>query len=191
MRYWLLRGTLAATLLFGVPESTAEGNPDFAFIGNKGCRKCHLKQHRSWLETKMARSFELLRPGERAAEKEKAGLDPAADYTTDAECLPCHTTGYGQPGGFVSETETPELAGVGCEACHGAGGEYTTTQYMSLKNKEYKRSEVVGAGLTYPIDVETCAGCHNERSPFFKEFNFEERKAEGIHKVSPLKYNHQ
>ncbi len=43
---------------------------------------------------------------------------------TDSErnaCFECHTNGYGQPGGFVSASATPDLANPGCESCHGPG----------------------------------------------------------------------
>ena len=111
---------------------------NYSYIGTKNCRKCHIQQFKSWADTKMAKAFEILKPGERAEAKQKAGLDPGKDYTTDVECLPCHTTGYGQPGGFESVEKTPELVGVSCEMCHGAGSEYSKDEHMSLKNKNYK-----------------------------------------------------
>jgi hypothetical protein len=37
----------------------------------------------------------------------------------DPECLVCHTTGFGKPGGFISEIDTPKLKNVQCEICHG------------------------------------------------------------------------
>jgi hypothetical protein len=67
----------------------------------------------------MAKSFDLLKPGVAAEAKTAHNLEPNKDYTADAECLSCHTTGYGQPGGFVSVAETPKLVGVQCEVCHG------------------------------------------------------------------------
>ena len=122
-----------------------------------------------------------------------AGLDPDKDYTTDPECLACHTTGYGEKGGFADLASTPELAGVGCEMCHGAGGTYTQKELMSLKNKEYKKAEIVAAGMFESISADQCVTCHNAKSPFVGEdfvFDFETRKAEGTHDSHPLKYEH-
>jgi hypothetical protein len=170
-------------------DNTAKG--EYSYIGTKKCKVCHLKQYKSWAETKMANAFDLLKPGERAEAKTKAGLDPKKDYTRDPECLPCHTTGYGKPGGFVSLEKTPELAGVGCEVCHGAGSEFTLKQFMSNDNKNYQRKELVQVGLINPPTAKTCTElCHNEKSPFFKPFDFEKRKKEGTHEHFPLKYKH-
>lgn len=181
---------LTAFSLVLVPAIAQDATP-YQYIGTKKCKKCHIKQFKSWAETRMANAFELLRPGERSEAKTKAGLDPQKDYTTDAKCLPCHTTGYGKPGGFVSEAETPQLAGVSCEMCHGAGGEYTQEQFMSNKNKSFKRAEVQKVGLVSKPSAETCTSqCHNEKSPFYKPFNFQERKDQGTHQHFPLKYEH-
>jgi hypothetical protein len=65
---------------------------------------------------------------------------------------------------------------------------------MSLTNRDYKKGEVVGAGLVDKITEGTCtAACHNDKSPFVGEayvFDFEERIKLGIHEISPLKYKH-
>ena len=95
----------------------------------------------------MAKAFEQLKPGMAAEAKKKAGLDASKDYTQDATCLPCHTTGHGKPGGFTDLATTPDLSGVGCEMCHGAGGTYTQSHYMTLNNKEYKKADLVAVGL--------------------------------------------
>ena len=184
---------LVSLLFIGLPWSWAAAG-EHAYVGSKNCKKCHLKEHRSWAETAMAKSFEVLKPGERADAKKNAGLDPAQDYTTDATCLPCHTTGYGKEGGFVDIETTPDHAGVGCEMCHGAGGTYTQDEYMSLKNREYKRADIVAVGLTAEITAATCEVCHNTDSPFVGDdyvFDFEARKQEGTHEKFPLKYNHE
>ena len=188
---------VAASLALGsvaVAQETAHGSDgEFAYVGIKNCKKCHIKEWKSWSETAMAQTFEKLKPGVAAEAKTGAGLDPDKDYTTDAECVKCHVTGYGKPGGFVDIETTPELAGVGCEVCHGPGGTYTQDEYMSLKNKEYVKAEVVAVGLVDTVGEEQCVSCHNSESPFVEEgfvFDFEAKKDEGTHEMFPLKYEH-
>ncbi len=159
------------------------------YIGSVRCRACHFPEAKSWQQTKMAGVFELLKPGVAAESKKAKKLDPNKDYTHDAQCLGCHTTGYGKPGGFESIEKTPGMAGVQCEACHGAGGNYTKPNLMSIQNKEFKRAEVVKAGLVLP-DANTCQTCHNPKSPFYKSFDFKTRQAHGVHEHFPLKYQH-
>jgi len=174
-------------------QGAIAGEGDHAYVGTKKCKACHMKEFKSWSETKMAKAFEVLRPGANAEAKTSAGLDPDKDYTTDATCLPCHTVGYGKEGGFVDEATTPELAGVGCEMCHGAGGTYIESQYMSLKNKEYKKADIVAVGLVDQVGEAQCAPCHNPDSPFVAEdfvFDFEANKEQGTHEKFPLKYPH-
>jgi hypothetical protein len=186
-----MKGLLVlGALLFAVPASYAG---EHNYVGSKKCKKCHIKEFKSWEQTKMTKSFELLKPGERAEQKTAAGLDPNKDYTKDAECLPCHTTGHGEPSGFVDMETTPDLAGVGCESCHGAGETYIQDQYMSLKNKKYKRAEIVAVGMVEQVTAENCTGCHNNKSPFVADdfvFDFEANKDTGTHKKFPLKYEH-
>jgi hypothetical protein len=166
---------------------------EHAYVGSKKCKMCHMKEFKSWEETKMAKAYDTLKPGERAEQKKAAGLDPDKDYTTDAECLRCHTTGYGQEGGFVDIESTPNLAGIGCEMCHGPGGTYTKSEYMSLKNKEYKKADVVAVGMVDAVTEAQCLNCHNTDSPFVGDdyvFDFEANKEKGTHEKIPLKYQH-
>ncbi len=179
---WLLAITWAASPAFAADS--------FSYVGAKKCKACHLKEFTSWSETRMAKSFELLQPGASAEAKKKAKLDPGKDYTADPVCLACHTTGYGKPGGFVSLASTPDLVGVQCEMCHGPGGTFTQKENMSLTNKEYKKADLVKLGLVGEITKTQCENCHNPKSPFYKEFKFEERKAKGTHEKFPLKFKH-
>ncbi len=138
----------------------------------KKCKMCHMKQYKSWKETKMANAFELLKPGVSADAKTGAGLDPDKDYTTDETCLKCHTV-----------TGKADMPGVQCEACHGPGSDYAK---LKMKNKEYKKEEILAIGMVEPLD--TCKKCHNEKSPFYKEFTFDKDK--GSHEHFPMKYQH-
>jgi hypothetical protein len=189
LRHQLL--LITVVLVAGAAMSMYAG--DRSFVGTKKCKGCHLKEWKSWSATRMAGTFEVLEAGERAKEKLAAGLDPKKDYTKDKACLPCHVTGYGKPGGFVDLETTPDLAGVGCEMCHGPGGTYTGEGHMTLKNKEYKRADLVKLGLVGEITEAECRGCHNSDSPFVGDdyvFDFKSRKADGTHEKFPLKYQH-
>lgn len=141
----------------------------------------------------MARTFELLRPGTAPETKRKATLDVEKDYTHEPKCVSCHVTGFGKPGGFVSIEQTPELAGVQCEECHGAASEYLKAGGMTLENKHYKRADLVKLGLIVPNREACASACHNEHSPFRGPgyvFVFEEREAKGAHEIFALKYKH-
>jgi len=162
------------------------------FVGPGKCRECHQAQYESWKKTRMANSFNVLRPGEKSQEKKMVGLDPDQDYTHDETCLPCHTTGYGLVGGFVSIEKTPEMAGVSCEACHGHGGSYVGT-VMSPKNPTFQTSTARKEGLVYPPTENVCRECHNARSPFVGmdyKFYFNKRVQLGTHEHYHLKYEH-
>ena len=163
---------------------------DATYLGHKKCKMCHFKLYKSWAETKMAKAFELLKPGVRPEAKKKANLDPDKDYTSDTNCLKCHVTGYGEPGGFTSVEATPHLLGVQCESCHGPGIEYSK---VMKNNKSYKIAEVTTTGLVSPVTADKCTRCHNTDSPFVGDdykFDFEKRKEEGTHEHFPLKYEH-
>ncbi len=151
----------ALALLVSSP-ALAQEKKEYDFAGVNSCKKCHRKVWKTWKKTPMAESFTILMPGERAEMKTKAGLDPNKDYTKDASCLPCHTTGYGKAGGFVSVEETPDLKGVGCEACHGAGTAYN--KVMKKRGRVYTEEEMVHTGLNLDPRA-TCLTCHNEKSP--------------------------
>ncbi len=188
------RGTAVAT----VPAAarTLPAGDEREYLGAKKCRTCHLAEYNSWRKTRMAQAFELLKPGVRAEAKEAAGLDPNADYTSDAGCLSCHTTGYGDPSGFKDIKSTPDLAGVACEACHGPGSKYAVDELMSLKNKNHSFESVIAAGLVYPVPESVCQRCHNADSPHNPSvdpkyaFDYTDRVNKGTHKHIKLKYKH-
>ncbi|MFC1603377.1 cytochrome c family protein [Pseudomonadota bacterium] len=156
------------------------------YIGIENCKICHMPHFDSWKTTRMSQAFELLKPGVRAKAKRDVGLDPDRDYSRSAECLHCHTTGYGKPGGFISMQETPKMANVQCEMCHGPGSLYA--EMMLKKRGTYTREDFIKiGGMTMPSpDNNVCSQqCHNQTSPFIGsgfEFDFEDRKAIGTHR---------
>ncbi|MEE8260137.1 MAG: multiheme c-type cytochrome [Nitrospinaceae bacterium] len=80
------------------------------YATDQTCLTCHTTDHDLWSKTGHSRAYAAL-------EEVNKSFDP--------ECLACHTTGFGKPGGFISEIDTPELKNVQCEMCHGARLKHT------------------------------------------------------------------
>jgi hypothetical protein len=173
-------------------DAPAQAVPQY--VGDKTCQKCHFLQHKSWKKTGMAKAMRTLFPTAEADDKalfdrkKAAGLDPAKDYSTDAKCLPCHTTGYGLPGGYPVDPKKDEASGkaaelmgnVSCEACHGPGSEYVKHKTAAVekdKNAKFTFEEMAKLGLIKP-DEKNCAQCHNKDAPTqpAEPFKFEEAK---------------
>ena len=173
-----------------------------AYVGPKLCMRCHFTHHKSWLETPHATATDALRPGYCSARKEAAGLDPQRDYRLDPTCLGCHATGYGLPGGYPEppgETGwTPEQreraersAGVGCEACHGAGERFWR---VMDSNPRFRRADVVRAGAVVPVGDATCRTCHEKPCATAGEdyrFDFARDVTDAtVHERVPLRFPH-
>lgn len=169
------------------------------YIGSKKCKMCHSKQYKSWQKTKMAKTFEVLKPGVNAEAKIKLKIDPKKDYTKDAACLPCHTTGYGLPGGYRIPAEGDSAAakiaraneGTTCEACHGPGGKFVGVHKKIMKKKSYTFAELSAVGQIR-ADAASCTVCHNKRNPTVGadfHFDYEKSKASDTHDNLPLKYH--
>jgi hypothetical protein len=126
------RGGASPTAAMAAPDSAqiAVSESDYTYVGTKKCKSCHLDVHKSWEKTKMGTAFETLKPGHAREAKLSFGFDADKDYTADATCLPCHTTGFGKPGGYEipadkrAARKMKARQGVGCESCHGPGSEY-------------------------------------------------------------------
>ncbi len=116
--------------------------PDY--IGQSVCRGCHPTAHDGWAETIHAGALGTLK---------------AIGQANNPTCLPCHSVGYGLPGGFVSEATTPRLGGVQCENCHGPSGNHVSDP------GDLTARPVISLSGTL------CGGCHNGfHHPTFDEW---------------------
>lgn len=127
----------AGFLLGPWPGDRLAAEVEKTYVGAKACGQCHEDEYEHYEKfAKKAHSYEHI-------QSMRKGL-------TEAEfrgCFECHTTGYGRPGGFKSEQETPELKNTGCETCHGPGSLHVETE----------DPEDIKANLT----DEECNRCHN------------------------------
>lgn len=189
-----------AVTMFRHALTTISNKGASSYVGHKTCKTCHLKQQKSWQNTKMAKAFETLKPGVDVEIKKKFNLDPQKDYTTDPKCLECHTNGFGMPGGYRIVTEASdtkatifakENENVTCESCHGPGSKFIAIHKNAMtKQQKYTLQSLYDAGQ-HKVNVKTCTVCHNSRNPTSGpdyKFDYEASKAKDTHEHFPLKY---
>jgi nitrate/TMAO reductase-like tetraheme cytochrome c subunit len=114
-------------------------------VGSESCRDCHESEYETWAASPHAAAVMTL---------------SEAGESANAECLACHTTGFGRPGGFprdgVVESHT-DLARVGCESCHGPGEEHVQEDAARIGN-------IVSLGdkCGSCVILQICSSCHDE-----------------------------
>ncbi len=142
--------------------------PVFKYVGAAKCKACHNlekygKQYDKWSKGPHAGAYATLANEESTKLAKKLKIK---DPQKSDSCLVCHITAYGVPDTLKGEKYTME-EGVSCEACHGAGEKYWPIKIMRDKKLAMKN------GLIEPTE-ELCITCHNEKSPTYKEFKYEE-----------------
>ena len=129
------RGAARANLL---PTSAA-------YVGSDACQSCHAAEHATWLSSPHAAAFATLA---------KAGKE------SDESCIKCHTTGLGKTGGLPTSAkgaDHPDLARVGCESCHGPGGNHVGADAP-------KRGTILSLGdkCDSCVILQICGSCHDD-----------------------------
>jgi len=116
------------------------------YLGSSACKDCHRDAYRVWTESRHASAMQTL-------------VKATQDF--NPECVKCHVTGYGTAEGFQTNTATPALANVQCEACHGIA-----SAHIQNTSKE-------GYGRVAP---RVCYTCHTrENSPEFSFYKYWEQ----------------
>lgn len=138
------------------------------YVGVDVCKKCHGmdsigNQYKIWTASNHANAFLRLKSGKGKEIAQKAGVEIPH---TDLRCLKCHTSGGGK-------SEVVKSEGVGCEACHGPGGDYFEfSNHASFIDRESAYKKAISLGM-YPIlGVEgikarerLCKNCHRTERP--------------------------
>ena len=127
--------------LFVKEQLRPESGERDVYLGLGNCQRCHPDEFDAYVETRHAGSYATL---------------SAVFMHRDSGCIPCHSTGYGEPGGFggvrIRGAQT-DLVDVQCEACHGPGAAHSRDgRYLGTAR-------------------ESCVKCHTaEQDP---QFDFE------------------
>lgn len=123
--------------------ASAGGAPPSEHLGADACGTCHEVAYRAWSAGPHARALSSLSSGQAS--------DPA--------CRSCHT--------LAPQRDDPALAGVQCEACHGAGRKYAPEHVM--------RDPVLARLLGLEeVQEATCLACHRPDTPSAAPFQFVE-----------------
>ncbi len=140
---------LALALVQGCGGHSAQAPPPpgdgtaAAFVGANVCQACHRSQHAAWSATHHADALAALE---------------GAGQAENSYCLPCHTVGFGEPTGYTSQSETPQLANVQCENCHGGGGKHVSNPSQNQ--------------MLVPLEAELCGNCHQGfHHPTFEQWS--------------------
>ncbi len=110
------------------------------YVGIAVCARCHAPAARMWMRTWHANAYGTLQ-----AEAREFNL----------ECVGCHVTGYGRPGGSTV-THADALHDVQCEVCHGPGSRHVADPTDAT------------ATIAKP-DAKGCLACH--RPPHVEDFD--------------------
>lgn len=116
------------------------------FVGTDRCVSCHADQAQQHRVTKHALAFNTL-------------IRAGRQMTT--RCTPCHVVGFALPTGWNPVSPADRLRHIGCESCHGAGGDHADHPgHGNIRRTPLK---------------ETCLSCHDPKhSPDF-EATFQRR----------------
>ncbi|HEY6952089.1 MAG TPA: cytochrome c family protein [Bacteroidota bacterium] len=160
------------SMLLGVAVISSYATAQNKYVGTKMCKACHNsekqgKQFEVWSKTKHAEAYKTLATAKADDIAKAKGLTkPAAE---SPECLECHAKPVDPK---LADKSYDAKDGVQCETCHGPGSAYKNMTIMKDKAK------AIAAGLTDFKDSASiekwCKTCHNEKSPTFKGFKFDE-----------------
>jgi hypothetical protein len=147
------------------------------YVGVAACKQCHSRPHGEFPLGEYgvlsnhyhAVAYATL---SRAYAKKAAERRGIANPLSDWRCLKCHVTAYG----VAAERLGPDYThqeGVGCEACHGPGGDYLNDHWEGKPG--FAEREARGFRMFSNLQEREmmCRACHNELSPTYKPFNVE------------------
>lgn len=157
-------------------------NAQNKYVGVKACVMCHRserqgKQFDIWYKSKHADAYVTLTTEIADRVAISRGLTkPAAE---SPECLECHTSAPAMHPETVERTFDFK-EGVQCETCHSAGSKYRDISTMRSKEKSIAAGMRDFRGNTVE---KFCRSCHNDRSPFYTEFKFDEMWTKIAHTI--------
>ncbi len=151
--------------LVGTANARSKVNAPLRYVAAGGCTGCHDDYLAAWAETPHAKAWLALIP--RGGNK-------------NPECVACHSTGWGEPGGNAStdDVNMQTWKAVQCEDCHGPMSAHIADPHNQKGQ---------------PVTEATCLTCHDPaNSPQFDYATYHRRVScvnqmagQGVHVVTP------
>jgi len=140
------------------------------YIGNAKCKMCHNKAEKgkawdTWKASKHAGAMASLKTDAAKEAAKKKGV--AGDPATAPECLECHVTGY-DVAAKAAPVDMVADDGVQCESCHGKASLHAEDAKKKMKGETVDMS----AHIKKAVVEEDCKKYHNDKSPFYKPFDY-------------------
>jgi hypothetical protein len=129
-------------------------------VGSLACKSCHESEYESWRNDPHSKALDSL---------------VAKSKQDEADCLKCHTTGMGRAGGFPargkgSDTSHGDLASVGCESCHGPGGNHIGESARRFGTIVSLADKCDSCSI-----LQICGSCHDDANDPGFEFEVDEK----------------
>lgn len=140
-KYWISLAAFSIVALALIAIGFAGPSDKAEYVGVKKCKMCHPEAFKTYAMQGHAKAWDALS----AEEKKKP------------ECIKCHVTGFGKPGGYSDDSTTPDMVNVQCESCHGPGSEH-------IKAPKDQKKAAINKG-----DGSACLTCHNPHVKFGKK----------------------
>jgi hypothetical protein len=162
---------VTSVVIFTVSEKSSSQS-EFKYVGVTSCANvCHKGESKGnqleiWQNSQHSKAYTTLQTPDADKIAKDKGFTTAAAETP--ECLKCHILGAEIVESNL-ESSFDKSQGVQCETCHGPGSEYKKLSIMKDRDKAIQN------GLQIHEEGELfCVKCHNQDSPTFKGFKYDE-----------------
>lgn len=168
----LILGCVAWVASTQVAATAEEQAKEHGYLGVQECKMCHKsaakgEQFTKWEASPHAHAYTTLLSEASKKICADKGIKEAPEKAD--QCLKCHVTGHGVKAELLGPKYTVE-EGVGCESCHGPAADWKKAHMKDVP-------AALTLGMTKAGDAKMCQTCHNEESPTYKPFKYEEKLA--------------
>ena len=129
--------------------------PAAQYTGSASCAQCHAAAYEQWQQSAHARASRGLRSEMGVMMGMQEDMNVIGGPVKNGNCLGCHATAHETPAATRAAGFRMREEGVGCEKCHGPGGEHL----QAMRD----RQPMAALGLKQQPDEASCMACHRRK----------------------------